>query len=170
MHVNEEKLEPRTKKCVFVGYPMNVNGYKLWCLNSFKFLISRDVIFDEPIIFNTQGSSLESTNKENEKVKKNLEFEIPIQHDNEERIIPQGGANLEEEEEENDQEEDQTYSLAKGWLGRSSTRKVWIFLTLLIIWLLPKRWSLVSHHPISKWFHSKMQQIRSPPWMKRFTL
>jgi hypothetical protein len=58
------------------------------------------------------------------KSKKKLEFEILTQHDNEERIIPQGGANLEEEEKENDQEKDQTYSLAKGRLGRSNTRKV----------------------------------------------
>lgn len=29
-HVQQGKLEPRTKKCMFVGYSEDVKGYKLW--------------------------------------------------------------------------------------------------------------------------------------------
>ena len=29
-HVSQGQLEPRAKKCMFVGYPVGVKGYKLW--------------------------------------------------------------------------------------------------------------------------------------------
>lgn len=49
VHMNEGKLKPRTKKCVFLGYSFGVNGYKLWCLyqDGSKFMIGRDVTFDK---------------------------------------------------------------------------------------------------------------------------
>lgn len=53
-HVNEAKLEPRAKKCIFLGYASRVKGYRLWCTDpkSPKFIISRDVIFYEYAILN----------------------------------------------------------------------------------------------------------------------
>ncbi|KAG8485974.1 hypothetical protein CXB51_019297 [Gossypium anomalum] len=42
-HVDNGKLESRSIKCVFLGYKAGVKGYKLWCPENKKVVISRDV-------------------------------------------------------------------------------------------------------------------------------
>ena len=46
-NVDNGKLEPRSMKCIFLGYKSSVIGYKLWCLETKKLVINRDMIFDE---------------------------------------------------------------------------------------------------------------------------
>ena len=43
----EDKLDPRTKKCVFVGFKRGINSYKIWDPKDRKFVLSIDVTFDK---------------------------------------------------------------------------------------------------------------------------
>jgi len=49
-HVKEDKLDPRVKKDVFLGFKRGVKSYKRWDLKDKKIVIRRDVTFDEASI------------------------------------------------------------------------------------------------------------------------
>lgn len=42
-----KKLDRKSKKCIFLGYGLNVKGYRLYDLSANKVIISRDVLFNE---------------------------------------------------------------------------------------------------------------------------
>ena len=47
---NRTKLEPKSKKYVFLGYGIDEFGYRLWDFENCKIVISKDVIFNEKVL------------------------------------------------------------------------------------------------------------------------
>ena len=78
-HVNQGKLEPRARRCMFLGYPEGVKGYKLWFQDekSVKCIISRDVTFKETEMYMNGSSTLSM--KPGENFGKETEIEVELQ-------------------------------------------------------------------------------------------
>ena len=49
------KLDPRSKKCIFVGYDDVMKGYRLWDPTSHKIVSRKDVIFDESSLIKSES-------------------------------------------------------------------------------------------------------------------
>ena len=64
-------------KCIFLGYKSSVKGYKLWCLETKKLVIRKDVIFDETSIIQVLAPK-ESSVETVQRVDKHLEFETSL--------------------------------------------------------------------------------------------
>ena len=57
VHIDKEnrtKLEAKSKKCTFIGYGVNDFGYRLWDYEGHKIIRSRDVIFNEKVMYKDQ--------------------------------------------------------------------------------------------------------------------
>ena len=58
---HKHKFSPRARKSVFLGYPFNIKGYKLFNIQSHSIFISRDVVFHEFVFPFASNTSIPST-------------------------------------------------------------------------------------------------------------
>ena len=65
-HVKEDKLHPRARKCVFVGFKKSVKGYKVWDSKDKKFILSKVITFDEISIIKATNSQYVKSKKTKE--------------------------------------------------------------------------------------------------------
>ncbi|KAE8728454.1 FACT complex subunit SPT16-like [Hibiscus syriacus] len=82
VHINSaerSKLDVKSNKCVFVGYGGDEFGYRFWDYENRKIIRSRDVIFNENVMYKDR-STAESSNTEAE-TKEFAEFEDISEND-----------------------------------------------------------------------------------------
>ncbi|GJW07979.1 retrovirus-related pol polyprotein from transposon TNT 1-94 [Tanacetum coccineum] len=85
-HISEGKLDPRGEKGIFIGYGNGVKGYQIWSPLERRFILSRDVTFDEDYLFRVKQDSIESKLKDSvsekvEDVPKQVKNVVPVDMD-----------------------------------------------------------------------------------------
>ena len=58
---NKHKFSLRARKSIFLGYPFNIKGYKLFDIESHSVFISRDVVFHETVFPFSKGTTIDSS-------------------------------------------------------------------------------------------------------------
>ena len=105
-----QKLDPKSEKGILVGYPLDTKGYKIYNIESKKFIRSKDVLFHENKFHNFQSSVEKNilfkfeddfvTQKDKTQTNVQVEPVIPVELENEEHIpavgVAQPGASYEE--------------------------------------------------------------------------
>ncbi|GJY36936.1 gag-pol polyprotein [Tanacetum coccineum] len=66
------KLDPKSRKCLFLGYTDGVKGYHLWDPTAHKVVVSRDVFMEDKVQENEEG---DSTTRENATIQMEKEFQ-----------------------------------------------------------------------------------------------
>jgi hypothetical protein len=104
VHIDKEnrtKLESKSKKCTFIGYGVNDFGYRLWDYENKKIIRSRDVIFNEKVMYKDQlqGKKQEEEKQEYTVLDEITEKEIPKEPENQnvqqqEQQVPQTPASV----------------------------------------------------------------------------
>lgn len=125
IHTDDGKLNPRAKKGIFVGYPTGVKGYKIWLLVEKRCVVSRNVVFQEDVLFKTLSKKNDreveigesSRMVELEIIPAESSTEICVDHDSSETDSETGGVSDENETDESPVLQD--YLLARDRVRRA---------------------------------------------------
>ena len=79
---NRSKLEAKSKKCTFIGYEVDDFGYRLWDYEKWKIIRSRDLVFNENVMYKyqLQGKKEEKENTKYtvlDEIKENEVMKVP---------------------------------------------------------------------------------------------
>nr|GEW52569.1 hypothetical protein [Tanacetum cinerariifolium] len=117
-HDKQGKLEPRSIKCVLLGYPEGVKGYKIYRLNDEppKIVTSRNVVFNESVMYKDTLKNFDTcADKSVEELHVKVELHRLNNHTPEEDQTDQEDN---DDEDARDQETDQTSNLIDYQLAR----------------------------------------------------
>ncbi|GJW07711.1 retrotransposon protein, putative, ty1-copia subclass [Tanacetum coccineum] len=119
-NVNQGKLKPRAIKCIIMGYPEGVKGYRLWRLDDVKpkIIISRDVVFNDSLMYKDtlKGAGAADSGKK-------VEFEVELQGSRVEPTVDSHTRENSGNEDEEQDEEPQQQNLKNNVLVRDRAKR-----------------------------------------------
>ncbi|RDX85715.1 hypothetical protein CR513_33044, partial [Mucuna pruriens] len=83
------KLDPKSRKCIFLGYADNVKGYRLWDPTAHKVIVSKDVVLEENELRSEQknGSTTKDTTIRKRLEKMTLKQNKSMKNKNQIRLV-----------------------------------------------------------------------------------